>query len=93
MFNLIDWKFMEVYLLKKGKLQENEIETKTNVDTDNKIARPLLLINQTTEWAMTYLFYCIIFIYIITKSKRALWLVNQLWFIVPANIMEKSRVL
>ena len=25
------------------------------------------------------------YIYIITKSMRALWLVNQLWFIVPVN--------
>ena len=28
---------------------------------------------------------CIIRIYVITKSMRTLWLVSQLWFIVPVN--------
>ena len=40
---------MEVYLPKADKLQKNKIKTKTNVYTNNKIAGPLLLINQTTE--------------------------------------------
>ena len=32
------------------------------------------------------------FIYIIIKTMRALSLVNQLWFIVPVNLRNKSRV-
>ena len=31
-------------------------------------------------------------VYIITKSMRALWLVSQLWVIVPVNPRKKSRV-
>ena len=34
---------------------------------------------------------CARFFYIITKSMRALWLVNQLWVIVPVN-QGKNRV-
>ena len=32
---------------------------------------------------------CTLFIYIITKSMRTLWLVNQLWVIVPVNPRKK----
>ena len=32
------------------------------------------------------------FIYIIIKTMRALSLVHQLWFIVPVNLRNKSRV-
>ena len=38
----------------------------------------------------TWLIIAIIHIYIITKSMRALWLVNQLWVIVPVNL-RKNR--
>ena len=44
--------------------------------------------NHWTEACVTQ----IIDIDIITRSMRALWLVNQLWVIVPVNPTEKSRV-
>ena len=43
--------------------------------------------------ARKVLFTCVVYtnpIYIITKSMRALWLVNQLWVIVPVNPRKNS---
>ena len=40
--------------------------------------------NHFGEWLSTALSYFILF-YIIAKLMYALWLVNQLWFIVPVN--------